>query len=248
MLYRWFLATILALILPFGQALAADIKVAVASNFVVTMAALADAFESSTGHRVTITPGSTGKHYAQIKNGAPFHAFFAADSKRPELLDKEGLIVSGSRFTYAVGRIVLWSSESGFVDPQGAVLKTESFRYLAIANPKLAPYGRAAKEVLQALGLWSALKTKMVRGENIGQTFQFVSSGNAQLGFVAESQLKQLALAKRGSHWRVPAKLYKPIQQQAVLLKNNEVASAFMAFVSKPESRQLIKDFGYSML
>jgi len=194
-----------------------------------------------------VTPifGSTGKHYAQIKNGAPFDAFFAADVRRPEHLEKEGVALPGSRFTYAVGKVVLWSPRTGYVDPQASVLERGEFHHLAIANPKFAPYGKAAQEVLQERGLWGRLSGRLVRGENIGQTFQFVNSGNAELGFVAYSQVKRPNQPIEGSFWEVPQALYTPIEQQAVLLKDNEVARAFLSFVRSDEALKIIRDHGY---
>ena len=194
---------------------------------------------------MTLIFGFTGKHYAQIKNGAPFDAFFAADSKRPELLEKEAVALPGTRFTYAVGKIILWSPKEGYVDSEARVLEKGSFRHLAIANPKLAPYGKAAQEVLLACGSWAALKNKIVRGENIAQTFQFVQSGNAQLGFVAYSQVKQSKHPVVGSFWEVPQSLYSPIAQQAVLLKEKDTARAFLKFVKSEESLKMIREFGY---
>lgn len=233
------------LILTTGQSIAAEIRVAVASNFSETITAIAEDFEADSGHRVKLLIGSTGKHYAQIKNGAPFDAFFAADSKRPEQLENEGASVAGSRFTYAIGKLILWSPKANYVDAEANVLKQNLFRHLAIANPKLAPYGVAAQQVLQAHGLWESLKNKTVRGENIGQAFQFVSSGNAELGFIAYSQIKRPGHAITGSWWQVPESLYTPIAQQAVLLKDSEAARAFMAFVKSDKSLAIIHSFGY---
>lgn len=228
-----------------GQVKAGEIRVAVASNFSEVMKLMAERFQLSTGHTVTLIVGSTGKHYAQIKNGAPFDAFFAADSLRPQRLETEGLALAGSRFTYAIGKLVLWSPQPTYVDAQGKVLETGGFRYLSIANPKLAPYGKAAQEVLQARGLWNSMQAHIVRGENIGQTFQFVKSGNAELGFIACSQLKQPGQNIEGSYWEVPQSLYSPITQQAVLLKNNATARSFMSFIKNDESLQVIRAYGY---
>ena len=229
-----------------GQTIADEIHVAVASNFTNTIKALATRFEAGSGHKVTLSFGSTGKHYAQIRNGAPFHAFFAADVKRPQLLDEEGVALPGSRFTYAIGKIVLWSPKKSIVDAQGKVLEEGAFRHLAIASPKLAPYGKAARQVLQDRGIWEALQNRMVRGENIGQTFQFVKSGNAELGFVALSQVKHPANAIEGSWWEVPQSLYTPIEQQAVLLRESDAARAFLAFVKSDASLEIIRGFGYA--
>ncbi len=229
-----------------GPAVADQIRIAVASNFAVAIKRLASDFEVDTGHKVALIFGSSGKHYAQIRNGAPFEVFFSADTRRPELLENEGITLPGSRFTYARGKVVLWSPKTGYVDDKGEVLEKGGFAYLAIANPGLAPYGKAAEEVLKALGLWERLEAKLVRGENIGQAFQFVNSGNAELGFVAFSQLRQPGHTAGGSWWQVPQILYTPVDQQAVLLKENPVARAFLSFVRSDESRALIREFGYA--
>ncbi|MFQ5642438.1 MAG: molybdate ABC transporter substrate-binding protein [Thiogranum sp.] len=228
-----------------GPSAAEEVRLAVASNFSVAITALAKHFEEDTGNRITLIFGSTGKHYAQIINGAPFDAFLAADMERPERLEQEGAALPGSRFTYAVGKLVLWSPKAGYVDTDGAVLERGAFRHLAIANPKLAPYGRAAREVLQARGVWGALGPRTVRGENIGQAFQFVRSGNAELGFVARSQVSWPGHPVTGSWWEIPQDLYTPIRQQAVLLKENAVARAFLSFMKTDSSRALIRAFGY---
>lgn len=241
------LAVVLLLMLSAGWAMADEIRVAVASNFAGAIKRVAERFEVHTDHKVTLIFGSTGKLYAQIKHGAPFDLFFAADARRPELLDTEGVALPGSRFTYAIGKLVLWSPMAGYVDLQAKVLKQGGFRHLAIANPRLAPYGKAAQEVLQARGLWDALQGRMVRGENIGQAFHFVRSGNAELGFVALSQAKQPGQPIEGSWWEVPQTLYTPIAQQAVLLKENEAARAFLVFVQSEAAQEIIKGYGYGI-
>jgi molybdate transport system substrate-binding protein len=228
-----------------GQTIAEEIRVAAASNFTDAITSIAKRFEATTNHKVTLIFGSTGKHYAQIKNGAPFDAFFAADVRRPELLEKESVALPGSRFTYAVGKVVLWSPKTGYVDPEGRILERGEFRYLAIANPKLAPYGKAAQEILQARRLWGRLSGRLVRGENIGQTFQFVKSGNAELGFVAYSQVKRPNQSIEGTFWEVPQALYTSIEQQAVLLKDSVAARAFLSFVRSREALKIIHDYGY---
>jgi molybdate transport system substrate-binding protein len=225
-----------------------DIRVAVATNFAAPVQAIVARFAEITHNRVVLAFGSTGKHYAQIKNGAPFAAFLAADSERPARLEEEGVAVAGSRFTYAVGRLVLWSPREGYVDPEGRVLTDGDYRHLAIANPVLAPYGRAAQQVLQARGLWEGLQRgRLVRGEDIGQTFQFVRSGNVELGFVASSQVKRPGHAPQGSWWEVPQSLYRPIEQQAVLLQEGPTARAFLAFLRGEEARSIIADYGYGL-
>lgn len=242
-LLKLLLATVTTLLA--SQATAAEIRVAVASNFARAIRATVDQFEMDTGNKVTLAYGSTGKHYAQIVNGAPFDAFFAADTRRPELLEKEGLAIQGSRFTYAVGKLVLWSPAAVTVDPEGNILEHGKFRYLAIANPDLAPYGVAAREVLQARGLWEDLEGRLVRGENIAQAFQFVASGNAELGFVAWSQLRRPGQEFEGSHWDVPTALYTPIEQQAVLLKDSDAGRVFMSFMRSEKAIRIIRDHGY---
>ena len=236
---------VFGLLLISAASMADEIRIAVASNFVGTMKILANEFERDTEHRVVLIPGSTGKHYAQIINGAPFDVFFAADVKRPELLDRQGLIVPSSRFTYAIGKLALWSALERAIDSEGRVLVEGDFRYLAIANPKLAPYGRAAEEVIRSKGAWIAIQDRLVRGENIAQTFQFVSSGNAELGFVAYSQIVKLGEVFQGSYWVVSENLYSPIKQQAVLLTNNEVARAFLVYLKSAEALEIIQSFGY---
>ncbi|MDH3978188.1 MAG: molybdate ABC transporter substrate-binding protein, partial [Gammaproteobacteria bacterium] len=169
--------------------LAAELRVAVAANFYQAAQAVAGQFETKTGHRVVLIPGSTGKHYAQIINGAPFDVFLAADAERPLLLEQKGFSVPGTRHVYAHGRIVLWSRDPGRIDSHGGVLKTGGYRHLAIADPKLAPYGRAAQQALKALGVWQENETHIVYGKNINQVYQFASSGNAELGVIAASQI-----------------------------------------------------------
>jgi molybdate transport system substrate-binding protein len=240
---RWILAA--AFLFACGPPRAAEIRVAVASNFAETIREITRRFEAETGHQVVLTFGSTGKHFAQIVNGAPFDVFLAADARRPQLLEKEGVAVPGSRFTYAVGRIVLWSPTPGYVDPEGEVLETGDFRHLALANPKLAPYGRAARQVLEANGLWRDLEGRAVRGENIGQTYQFIGSGNAELGFVAWSQVLRSGAPPAGSWWEVPRDLYTPIEQQAVLLIEDAGARAFLDFIRSEAAVEIIRTHGY---
>jgi molybdate transport system substrate-binding protein len=236
-------AMLIGAVAPAG---AAEARVAAASNFRGAIEALAARFEAETTHEITLIFGSTGKHYAQIMNGAPFDAFFAADVRRPQLLEAGGMAVPGSRFTYAVGRLVLWSPADGYVDAGGRVLAHGDFRHLAIANPVLAPYGRAAREVLQAYGLWKSLAGRLVQGENIAQTFQFVASGNAELGFIAASQTRRPNSALGGSFWDVPEALYDPIEQQAVLLTDNEAARAFLQFTRNDAALEIMRRFGYN--
>jgi molybdate transport system substrate-binding protein len=228
-----------------GTATADEIRVAAASNFREAMTTLAQKFEQKSGHQVLPIFGSTGKQYAQIIHGAPFDAFFAADSLRPIQLEKDGLAVSGSRFTYAGGQLVLWQRMPGPDPVDRATLAKDGFRYLAMANPDLAPYGQAAAEVISSLDLWPQLENRVVRGENIGQTFQFVVSGNAELGLVAWSQLKSFGGVKDNDYWLVSADLYRPIEQQAVLLTESPAARDFMLYMQSDEAITVIRKFGY---
>lgn len=236
---------LLIVLLSTTQVKADLVHVAVASNFTHAIKALADQFNNETGHDVIISQGSTGKLYAQIKHGAPYDVFFAADRKRPEKLETEGNAIQDSRFTYAIGKLVLWSPLPDLVDSKGNVLKQDDFVHLAIANPKLAPYGKAAQQVLQEKGLWEQLQSRLVRGENINQAFQFVKSGNAQLGFVALSQVQYTGHYETGSFWEIPQSLYTPIEQQAVLLRQKQVANDFLMYVKNKKSREIIRSYGY---
>ena len=229
---------------------AASATIAVAANFAEPMRALAAVLEKATGHRLELSVGATGRLYAQIRNGAPFDAFLAADSRAPAQLETDGLAVPGSRFTYATGQLVLWSTQLGLVDAQGAVLQTDRFRKLVIANPKTAPYGAAALEVMIQLGLHDTLTPKLVQGESIGQAYNFAFTGNAELGFVALSQVLVGGQLKSGSMWRVPPALYTPIRQDAVLLQrgaNNAAARALMALLRSPQGQAVIRSFGYEV-
>lgn len=234
------LSLLLLMLLSSNLIHAEEIRVAVASNFSV-MKLLAERFEAKTTHKVSLIFGATGRLYTQIIHAAPFDAFFAADSQRPQLLEQAQRIVKDSRFTYAQGRLVLWSPSIGRVDAVGAVLQRADFHHLAIANPKLAPYGKAAEQVMQALGVWDSLQARLVRGENIAQTFQFVQSANAELGFVAYAQIKNL----QGDFWLPSQTLYEPIKQQAVLLKDSPVTQAFMRYIQSAEAKNLIENHGY---
>ncbi|MDX1344918.1 MAG: molybdate ABC transporter substrate-binding protein, partial [Sedimenticolaceae bacterium] len=211
------------------------------------MRLLAERFEELSGHSVVLLPGSTGKHYAQIMQGAPFDALFAADAESPDLLEANGRIIPGSRFSYAIGRLVLWSPDPGLVNGDGILLESGAFRRLAIANPRLAPYGMAAQQVLEARDLWQPLQPKLVRGENIAQAFQFVASGNAELGFVALSQLIQTGNHGKGSSWQVPEQLHTPIEQQAVLLSDSIAALELMTFMKSDAAHAIIRGFGYGI-
>jgi len=245
----WFVATLAALTLGAFQADAAEVNVAVAANFSAPMQIIAADFERATGHKALLSLGATGKFYAQIKNGAPFDVLLAADDETPAKLIAEKSAVAGSAFTYATGKLVLWSAIPGFIDAQAAALKTGRFAHLALASPKLAPYGRAAVETLAALKL-DVPPGKIVTGENIAQAFQFVASGNAELGFVALSQVWKDGKLTSGSGWIVPATLHAPIKQDAVLLdkgRDNAAAVALLAYLKSPAARAVIQGFGYGI-
>jgi molybdate transport system substrate-binding protein len=243
---RWLPALCLAL--ASAAALAEEVQVAVAANFTAPMKLIAADFEKETGHKAVLTFGATGKFYAQITNGAPFEVFLAADDETPAKLEKEGAAVGGSRFTYATGKLVLWSAQPGLVDAQGEVLKKGDFKKIAIAAPKLAPYGAAAVETMNKRGLQAALEPKLVQGESIGQAFSFVSTGNAELGFVALSQVYEGGKIKSGSAWIVPESLHSPIRQDAVLLakaKDSKAAAQLMAYLKTGKAKAVIRSFGY---
>ena len=226
------------------------VQIAVAANFTAPARALAEIFARTTGHEAKLSFGATGAFYTQIKNGAPFDILLAADDERPIRLEKEGDTVPGSRFTYAVGQLVLWSAKPGLVDGEGAVLKGGNFNKIAIANPKLAPYGAAAVETMDKLGLAAALTPKLVTGESIGQTYNFIATGNAELGFVALAQVLDGGKMKSGSMWVVPAKYHAPIIQDAVILKRaaaNPAAKAWMALMRSPNTQDFIRSYGYEV-
>jgi len=243
-------ASVCALSLMWGLAEADEVQVAVAANFAGPFQKIAAAFTAETGHTAVAITGSTGKFYAQIKEGAPFEVLLAADDETPRKLEAEGLAVKGQQFTYAKGKLVLWSAKPGFVDEQGAVLSKGSFAHLALANPKLAPYGAAGVEALKALGVYEAIAPKIVQGDNIAQALQFIATGNAELGFVALSQVAPPDKPAVGSWWVVPARLYTPILQDAALLKKGErnvAAAAFLQFLRGDKAKALIKSYGYEL-
>lgn len=245
--FRATLALLLGLLsLP---ATAASLHIAVAANFTDATRELIPLFEKASGHTVKASFGSTGKLYAQIQHGAPFEVFLAADAARPQKAEAAGLAVRGTRFTYARGRLALWSPDpQRFRDGQ-AYLKGQGFRRLAMANPKTAPYGLAARQVMQHLGIWQSARTRMVRGDSIAQAFQFVASGNTDAGFVAYAQVKGWQ-GKAGSLWLIPQADYAPIEQQAVLLnkgKGRAAARAFLEFLQSAAARQVIERYGYGL-
>lgn len=248
---RFLVVTLLAGLLAAASApaevSAAEVKVAVAANFTEPAREIAARFKARTGHDAVLAFGSSGQFYVQIANGAPFEVFLSADAERPQKAEAEGLAIAGSRFTYAVGRLVLFSRTPGLVDGRGAVLRGGRFQRLAIADPRTAPYGVAAIETLQRLGLAETLAPKLVQGTSITQAWQFVDTGAAELGFVA---LSQVAAVKGGSRWIVPEAEHTPIAQQAVLLKAgaaNPAARAFLAFLRGPEAKAVIRGYGYGV-
>ena len=244
------LLTLTAALALSAAAQAEVVQIAVGANFTAPARALAEIFARTTGHEAKLSFGATGAFYTQIKNGAPFDILLAADDERPIRLEKEGDTVPGSRFTYAIGQLVLWSAKPGFVDGEGAVLKGGKFNKIAIANPKLAPYGAAAVETMDKLGLAAALTPKLVTGESIGQTYNFIATGNAELGFVALAQVLDGGKLKSGSMWVVPAKYHAPIIQDAVILKRaaaNPAAKAWMALMRSPNTQDFIRSYGYEV-
>ena len=236
-----------AVLLPTAHA--GEVSVAVAANFTAPMQKIAAQFEQDTGHKAQLSFGATGKFYAQIANGAPFGVLLAADDTTPEKIGKEGLGDGSTRFTYAIGQLVLWSKQPGYVDADGKVLQKTDWQHIAIANPKLAPYGLAAMQTLNRLGLTAQVQPRIVQGENIGQTYQFAASGNAPLGFVALSQVwKDGRFVAAGSQWLVPATLHAPLRQDAVLLRRgqgNAAAEALLAYLRSDAARRIIRAYGY---
>ena len=244
-----FLLSLVLFFLSVTPALAEQALVAVAANFVPPFREVAMEFEKTTGHNLQTASGSSGSFTTQIKNGAPFDVFFSADSERPKLLEDEGLGVKGSRFTYAIGRLVLWSPDPDLVKGEGT-LRSESFKHLAIADPKTAPYGVAAMQAMQKRGVWESVQPRIVMGESLGQTMGFIESGNAELGFLALSQVLDPKMKGKGGRWDVPNDLHEPIQQDVVLLtkgKDNPAAKALMEFMGKPQATAIIERYGYEL-
>ncbi|MBT00363.1 MAG: molybdate ABC transporter substrate-binding protein [Oceanospirillaceae bacterium] len=230
-----------------AQVNAGEVQAAVAANFTAAAKEIAARFEQDTGHRVELSFASTGKLYAQIINGAPFDVFLAADAARPEKLVSDGQAVTDSLFTYAVGQLVLWSAGDSTIDDDGSVLKDKSLERLAIANPKTAPYGAAAVEAMEAMGLWEHYQSTTVRGDSIAQTYQMAYSGAVPAAMVARAQI---ALDSTGSSWLIPQSLYSPIRQQAVLLSasaDNEAATAWMDYLKGDSAREIIQRYGYGL-
>lgn len=239
---------LLVAVLLVSTASANQVTIAVASNFSAPAKAIAKAYEGESGYKVQLVIGSSGVLYAQIKSGAPFHVFLSADTIKPATLIEDNLAVSGSLYTYTTGTLVLWSATIGMVDQNGQVLRKGKFNHLALANPKFAPYGVAAAQVLKHLEYDELLQTKLVQGANIAQTFQFVQSGNAELGFISLSQIMAIEPHKRGYFWAVPTDLYDPIHQGAVLLakgKNNKPAIDFLHFLQGKQAQKIMRNYGY---
>ena len=227
---------------------AEEAMVAVAANFSAPMQQIAALFQKETGHQIKLSFGASGGIYAQIKNGAPFDLFLSADQLTPQKLEAEGLGVPNSRFTYATGQLVLWSKQEGLVDAKGHVLQNKSIQRIALANPKLAPYGAAAMETMTNLGLLKELQSKLVQGDNIAQTYQFVSTQNAQIGFVALSQVFANGNITSGSAWIVPGNLHQPLQQDVILLRkgqDNKAATALLLYLKGEQAKKIMKSFGY---
>lgn len=251
-LHTWFLRAarrclpLLCLALFWAPGARGDsLLVAVASNFTATLEELGEEFTRRSGHTLRVTAGSTGVHYAQIRNGAPFDLFFSADAERARRVEEEGIGVTGTRFVYATGQLVLWSMDATLVDSEGQVLRRDGFARLAVANPDSAPYGMASYQTLDRLGLLPALQGRLVTGTNIGQTFQFVASGAASLGFVALSQLRAPEFRDQGSRWLVPASLHDPIHQEAILLRDSPAGRQFLDFVRSADGAAILRDWGY---
>ncbi len=246
-LLAWCVCVIVLLVVT--PVFAEQALVAVAANFVPPFREIAMEFEKTTNHQLQVSGGSSGNFYSQIKNGAPFDVFFSADMERPKLLEDEGLGVKDTRFTYAIGRIVLWSSNADLIKGE-ETLRSKKFKRLAIANPKTAPYGVAAMQALQKLELWESVQPQIVMGESIGQTIGFIESGNAQLGFVAMSQVLDPRIKGQGSRWDVPINLHEPIKQDVILLmkgKDNPAAKALLEFIGSPQARKIIEHYGYEL-
>ncbi len=244
------LSLISALALPVA-ALAEDALIAVAANYAGAVSAVADAFAKDTGHSVQIATGATGKLFAQIKEGAPFAVMLSADARTPARIEAEGFGVAGTRFTYAVGKLTLWSHDADRIgaDPRAALVAKDTL-YIAIANPDLAPYGIAARETLQAMGLWDALQAKIVMGQNVGQTFSLVDSGAAQVGFVATSGVQIPGVVAKGSHYDIPQEMFAPIRQDAILLKpgkDNPAARAFLDYLRGDTAKAIAQSYGYGV-
>ena len=245
----WHLIFPLALAWTTTPTHSAEVQVAVAANFTGPMEKIAPAFTQATGHKAIVSYGTVGKFYAQITNGAPFEVLISSDDETPNRLVKDNIALAESQITYAIGSLVLYSAKEGLVDDKGAILKKGQFDRLAIANPKVAVYGAAAVQVMNGQGVSSSLEPKIVLGENITQAYQFVATGNADLGFVALSQIFKDGVYAKGSYWLVPKDLYPPLKQDAILLKRgerNEAAKALLAYLHSEPAKETIRSFGYT--
>ena len=248
-----FLTCLLGVALPAASAPQAELNVAVAANFVSTLQKLSERFEKAHGAKILASPGSTGQLYAQIKKGAPYDVLLSADAERPQQLETEGLGVKGTRFTYAIGQLVLWSPKPGFVDAEGKVLSKPDLRFVSLADPKTAPYGAAAEQVLSKLGLLAPLRAanKLVYGESVGQAHQFASSGHADCGFVALSQVLDNGGKPTGSMWSIPEAQHAPLNQDAIVISKSEkqtLAKKFLDFLRKDAAAvQIIRAAGYAI-
>lgn len=243
------LPTLLFLALLSSQLVAGEVSIAVAANFTDVARKIAILYKQASGHICKLSYGSTGKLFSQIEQGAPFEVFLAADTQRPRKAESEGLAVAGSRFTYAKGKLVLWSADKKTFDDGKTYLVNADYDHLAIANPMITPYGAAARQVMQSLDVWLPLQSKLVRGDSIAQTFQFVATGNASAGFVALSQIKTWK-GEPGTLWEIPADYYSPIEQAAVLLQkgaSNPAAVSFLDFLKGRQSREVIASYGYEV-
>lgn len=243
---RGLITLLLGLSFLIPRAFAEEITVAVATNFAEPLAALRTLFEQQSGHRLVLSTGSSGQLYAQIVNGAPYQVFLSADDERPRRLEAAGRAVAHSRFTYAVGRLALWQRAAAEA-PDARRLHAGDFRHLALANPRLAPYGLAARQTLERLGLWQDLADRIVLGENIGQTYALAATGNAELALVALAQLQRPGAPAPGAFWEVPAGLHDPILQQAILVKDGAAARAFLDFLRGAQAREIIQTHGYDL-
>ncbi len=249
-LFRLIIAVWFILLAPTSWA--ATTLVTVASDFTKPMTEIAAEFEKATGHTAKLSFGSSGKAFAQIQSGGPFEVYLSASEKYPLELEKSGHVVAGSRFVYAIGKLVLWSAKPGYVDDKGEILKTGNFKHIALADPTHAPYGVVAEEVMKSLGVLDKLRPLFVMGENISQTFQFVSTGNAELGFIAFAQVIDINTGKigSGSGWMIPDNLHGPFNQTAVLLKKgaeNPAALALVDFLKSPAALAIIEKYGFGL-
>lgn len=249
--FLWAVLFASGLLLSAPNAGAGEAQIAVAANFTAPMQKIAAEFEKDTGHKAVLSFGTVGKFYSQMNAGAPFQVLVSSDRDTPDALVRDGLAIDGTRFTYAIGKLVLWSASPNVVDDKGDVLRRGSFQHLSLANPKLAVYGAAGQAVMQKLGVWDAIEPKLVLGESITQAYQFVASGNAELGFVAYSQVVgHGGKISSGSAWMVPPELHAPLAQDVILLapgKDSAVAKAVVDYLRSEKARAIILSYGYDL-